>query len=334
MSAFSITYGQQASLEDILADVLGDDVNVWEEATGNEWAKTVELNALQENINKASNANHGAADDILELMDDGAWTYANGAAPSAQIISTTSDSATIHTTLAMHNGLDVLNYTVFYFTAPLSTSAYSDIVSKKIIWKKAWEKVELLLNWLEKNTTYYSVVAPVNPEDESKEPLDNLTSEISFKTKNEIEATPEPVAVPEENIEKLERVTYKTNENNVELSWEAPTNSNNKVDISLRHNDDLSYTAIGNIGVSTETFSFTVDKAWAYFIKLKMMDQNGKQIGADSNLNLSIKEFQKDTSPEITNPPKVGPTMDLMIALAIFAALMYIVYRVRRSNSD
>lgn len=322
------------TLEEILAETFAEDNEIIQDEWKEEKMEPKKLNTLQEKItNKVlldNDPNHNAAEDILELMGDEAWTYANNAIPTAQIISTTENSATIHTTLAMYNGQDVLEYTVFYFTSPLSTSAYSDILTAKIIGKKAGDKVELILNNLSKNTTYYSVVAPVNPEDETKEPLDNLTSEITFNTKDEIVKE----AVQPVEIEKISKVSYKTNENNIELVWESEQNSTNKVDISIRHKDDISYSTIGNVSASTETFSFSVDKAGSYFIKLKLMDASGKQLWADSNLNLTIKEFEKDTSPVITNPPKVGPTTDLMIALAVFAALMYIVYRVRRSDHN
>ena len=339
------TYAQQQNLDEILWDIL--------------WDTETETEKLDE---KTVWEVHGTAADILEQLDDGNRSYANNNEAIAEVVKTEENSVTLHTTKALYKGNEVTTYKVFYSKTMLSSQKFSDIESKTIKGTIKWDKVEILLDWLSTNTTYYAVIAPINPEDASNEPLDKITGEIRFRTNaentnntwsnntwsnntwsnntwsnntwsnntwnEEIAEEIQPVIV-EPKIE-LTNISYTTKNNNIEVKRVSQNAGDESVEISIRHMDDLSFSPVWKIKASTQIFSFSVDKPGSYFIKMKVLDTNGKQIWADKDLNLKINEFEEDITPTVTNPPKVGPTTDILIALMLFAAMIYIVYRVRR----
>ena len=348
----------QQPLDEILEEILGDTIDIEEkieqEAEVEIMDKAIDENIIDEDINNDTlNKDatiweaHNTAADILEQLDDDQWTYVDNKDAIAEVSKTEKNSIILQTTKALYDGKDVFSYKVFYSESMLSSQKFSDIESVIIRWKNAsnGKKVELILDGLKTNTTYYAVIAPVNPDDEWDAPLEKITWEIKFKTNADVEDTNEPIwdnawspannePQAKNNPVNLKNIKNSIENNNVELSRLIENNDKHKIDISLRHNNDISFSPVGNINADTQKFSFSVDKPGPYFVKMKLMDSSWKQVWADKNININVAAFDEDITPIVTNPPKVWPATDIMIALILFAMMIYIVYRVRRVESD
>jgi len=69
---------------------------------------------------------------------------------------------------------------------------------------------------------------------------------------------------------------------------------------------------------------------------MKGKDASGNDVGREHIQTVKVAEVKNPTEnnqPVVTNPPKVGPTTDLIIGMLILGMIVYMMYRFRRIKS-
>lgn len=316
-----------------------------------------ELNKKENEANKSDaekllddeiGEDHDSAQEILD--EDERWTYSSGDDESTISINKINDTnAEIHVSKVLFDGTAVDNYRVYYSEKSLASQSLSlikDTVVKKIDDSANPDTVHLNLKWLSPDTKYYVVVSPVHPEDDSIEPLEVITKEVTFKTSAKVvepkeEEKKEEVKEEPKEEEKEEPKKYLTDvktantDNEVVLTrWTTMTDVKN-VEVSLRHSTEDKYTTLTTADYSKGTFTFLVTKKGTYFIKLKALDKDGEILWEERTTNVNVAKIidpSKSDEPVVANPPKVWPTTDLLIGLLIFSMIMYMMMRFRGSK--
>ena len=261
---------------------------------------------------------HDSAEEILDQIEDDKWAYAG--AESIELVEAGTDQAEIKTTKVLYDGTPVTRYRIYFSDSTLATQEFDkiqDVIVDATDDAEDTEKVVLTLGDLTADTTYYIVVAPVHPTDETIEPLTMITEELSFKT--DTQAT-------DPNAKMFENVSYTYSDNTVTLTW-TPTGSATTAEVHIRHQGDASYTKVGSPKHADGKFVFTVTKSGNYFLKLIALDSAGAPVGKEHVQTIKIDEV---TEPEVQTTPQVGPTTDAILAIMILAVIAYLVFRFRR----
>jgi hypothetical protein len=91
----------------------------------------------------------------------------------------------IKTTKILYDGNPIEEYRVYYSTNTIAD--FLDVNDLKemdlVIENTVGNTVELSLDGLNATTTYYLIVAPVDPTDSTADPLDLISEEVRFTTK-------------------------------------------------------------------------------------------------------------------------------------------------------
>lgn len=274
---------------------------------------------------------------------------------SASISEVKTDSITIKTTKVLYDETAVKNYKVYYAKESLARAWLNDIEEVVLAWvndPKDDDMVMITLTGLDKNQKYYFVVSPVNPDDADNEPADMLTDEFNGSTLEKEKAKdpapaennddnanawnnnpPAAAAWPGKNDIIFKWVSYNNKDNKVTLSRNKTVKWVDKVEVSLRRNGETAYSTLGTQWFAWWTYTFNVDKAWNYFLKLKGMTNDGKEVGRIHTQTIRVNEVKDPTNttqPAVTNPPKVWPTTDLLVGLLIFGMILYLMMRFRK----
>ncbi len=359
---WSASHGADGGINDLLDSLIGEIEEVEEEADkddsivwkdDNEEKDTDNKKTNKDNDNEGDNKedeDHDSAEDILNNVSDDDWKYDGTDEPKIKIVETKEQSATFETTKVLFKWKDVDTYRVYYSENTLATEKLSSIRDMEVKSSPATDKkmVSLTLKSLKPDTTYHVVVSPVHPDPGWEEPLTMITEEINFKTtstvkKEEPKEEPSPNTAKEEskkvepaktnpNAKPINNVSYTYAENVVSLKW-TPSTEAEMIEVNLRHPGDTSYTKVWSPKLNSWVSNFNVNKAGNYFLKLKAMTKDGKQIGKDHIQTVKVDKVTDSTEtnkPVVTNPPKVGPTTDIMIWLLIFAMVIYMIWRFRK----
>lgn len=271
---------------------------------------------------------HQAAEDILNAMDADAWAYAGE--EKIEVKNVTSTGATLLVTQVTFSGVPVTKYKVYYSDKTLATVQDFDKIDDVVLDVVSTEGTTVTLNFdkLTPNKTYYVVVVPVHPTDETQEPLSFISDEVMFATQQAIAAGAPSEAGATQKV--FENVSYSYKDSQVVLTW-TPTSAATKTQIELRHQSESAYTKIGSPAAGDGTFSFTVSKPGTYFLKMSGMDAAGNAVWQEHIQTVKIDEVQKPAEV-VQAAPKVGPTTDLMIALMIVSVMVYAGVRYRKAQ--
>jgi hypothetical protein len=273
---------------------------------------------------KTAEEQHNAADEILDAADGAEWALS--AVAKTEVKDVTATGAVIATTQVTYKGTPVTKYKILYADKPLANLDNLKNVSNVIVDVDSteWSMVMLKFENLTPNKLYYVSVIPVNPDDANKEPSSMISEEVMFTTKEKV-----VVAAPEAQITKVfENVSYTHKDNSVELTW-TPTAAVEKAQIEMRHQSESTYTKIGTPMMKDGKFVFSVWKPGTYFIKLNGLDASGNMVWQEHVQTVKVDEVIKLADP-VQAAPKVWPATDLMIALMVFASIVYGVVRFRK----
>ncbi len=341
-------------LDELLAEEPGgDEAEVKkDEDTKDEDTKT----DAEKTLDKETWEDHESAQEILD--EDEKWTYAWWKKSSIAISDSWENNAKITITKVLYDWSEVLKYRIYYSEKTLASQTLS-LIKDTVVTKKDSPNdanmVEVELKNLVPNTKYYVVVSPVHPEDDTIEPLEVITKEASFTTKAKATApvknewawtatawtatawtqnnnTPKPTSTVKKDY--IKNITNTVKDNEVVLRWNNSEPDVDKVEVTLRHTWESKFTTIGTPKYKDGMFTFKVTKVGTYFLKLKALDAQWNMLGEEEYRSTvkvaSIKDPAKNNEQVVTNPPKVWPTTDLLLALLIFSMIMYMVMRFRR----
>lgn len=314
------TYAQEAWWDDQLQKLL--DELQWSSTTqpGN-WT----TQAAEEE--KTAEEQHNAADEILDAADGEEWALS--AVAKTEVKTVTETWAVIATTQVTYKWKPVTKYKILYADKPLANLDNLKNVSNVIVDVDTTEGSMVMLKFenLTANKLYYVSVIPVNPDDANKEPSSMISEEVMFTTKEKVVE-----AAPEAQITKVfENVSYTHKDNSVELTW-TPTSAVEKAQIEMRHQSESTYTKIGTPMMKDGKFVFSVGKPGTYFLKLNGLDAWGNTVWQEHVQTVKVDEVIKPADP-VQAAPKVWPATDLMIALMVFASMVYGVVRFRKIQS-
>jgi len=297
----------------------GDLLNLLEQLEESEGAEAeAEAEAAEE---------HDAAEDILDDLEDDKWTPSS--IEDIEVDEIGADHATFIITEISYDGTPVENYRIYYSETTLATVQDYDqiddaVVEVEELTEEQMEELEegmitLKLENLTPETTYFVLVAPVHPTDETADPISMISDEVTFTTEKDAVSADTKI---------FDNVSYTYADNNVTVTWD-PTDLATTAEVHIRHQSEGSYTMVGDPEIGDGTISFQIDKTGNYFLKLVALNEDGDAVGKEHIQTVKIDEVA-DIEPEVTTAPQVGPTANALIGLMIFAFIVYLVYRFRR----
>jgi hypothetical protein len=133
---------------------------------------------------KADGEEHDAAEDILDLFG-GDFEYAGAEAIEVPLATIEDTSVVIKTTQILYNGDPIDQYRVYYSTNTIADFLdVNDLKEMDLdVESTMGTTVDLSLEGLDPSTTYYLLVAPVDPTDPEADPLELISEEVTFETK-------------------------------------------------------------------------------------------------------------------------------------------------------
>jgi hypothetical protein len=222
----------------------------------------------------------------------------------------------------LDNGDVIRQYKVYYSTESLANGNVdaTKIKSKTFTFDVIdGDTVELKLDNLSPNTTYYAVVVPVNADDVEG----SQSKEISFTTKPV--AQPEPEQHPAAEVE-IKNVTYTISGNKVTVKW-SPVQGADKIEIYMKSINDENYEKVATVPANTTSYVVEVAKPGEYQVKLTPTDKEGVPVGKDYILTVKVASVPKKAPKKA---PKVGPETNIIIMLLILASIAYFAVRYRK----
>lgn len=304
----------------------GDLLNLLEQLEESEGAEDA---AAEEEVpaeEAAAEEEHDAAEDILDDLEDENWDPSSIA--DIEVDEIGADHATFIITEISYDGTPVENYRVYYSTTTLATvQDYEQIEDAIVEVEEQTEEdeeleegmIEIELENLEPETTYYVLVAPVHPTDETADPISMISDEVTFTTDKEAVSADTKV---------FDNVSYTYADNEVTVTWD-PSDLAETAEVHIRHQSEGSYTKVGDPEMNDGTISFQIDKTGNYFLKLVALDAEGVAVGKEHIQTVKIDEVE-EVEPEVTTAPQVGPTANAIIGLMILSFIIYLVYRFRK----
>lgn len=272
----------------------------------------------------AAEEDHNAAEDILDDMEDENWEPSS--IEDIEVDEIGADHATFIITEIMYDGTPIENYRIYYSNTTLATVQDYDQIADAVVEVEEVEDdeldegmVKIMLENLTPETTYYVLVAPVHPTDESADPINMISDEVTFTTDEEEVSADTKV---------FDNVSYTFADNNVTVTWD-PSELATTAEVHIRHQSEGSYTLVGEPSLDEGEITFQVDKTGNYFLKLIALDGEGEPVGKEHIQTVKIDEVE-EVAPEVPTAPQVGPTANALIGLMIFAFIVYLVYRFRR----
>lgn len=324
-------YAQSNTADEQLADLLNQ---LWwseaEEGTEEVVEPTVEEVPAETEVDEVAEEvvadttpeeTHDAAEDILDSIEGDNWTFAWP--QKIEVMDIKDMMASINTTEVLYDGASVNKYNIFYSESTLSDVSNFDAIQSmevSVNERKNW-MVMLTLDNLNPETKYYVTVTPVHPTDPTADGLKMTSSEVTFTT-----MASTPVVTPTTKV--FEDVSFTQNKNTLTVTW-TPTDIVENWVLQVRHKDDGDYTKVGTVGMSSGSYTFTVNKSGSYFLKLHWISDNGDTLWQEQVQNIKVESFEAPEAP-VQAAPQVGPTTDLIMMLFILAWLVYGIYRFRR----
>lgn len=182
-------------------------------------------------------------------------------------------------------------------------------------------------------------------QDGGEDLLNDLLQQLDEDTTADTTTTEDPVEqhdAPSETV--LSQATYTFDNNKVTLTWNA-TSSVDLVEIYLKSQTQSDYQRVGTSLASNGKFAFEVLKSGIYQVKIVPVDDAANVVGKEVVLTIKV-DRQEEAAPaadpadpqpqpqeQVQTPPVVGPTENFMILFLIIAAIIYAIYRVRRTQS-
>lgn len=280
---------------------------------------------------------HEAAEDILDLIG---WDFEYAGPEVIEVpLDTIQDtSAIIKTTKILYDGEAINQYRVYYSTNTIADFLdVNDLEEVDLDVENTMENiVELSLDGLTPSTTYYLIVAPVDPTDPEADPLEPISEEISFTTKatTPVEATQNPTQAnesgPAANGMYVDNVSYTYADNKATVTWEAKSEAST-VWLSIKRSNSNEYTKLADVPASAWKYTFTVQEWWLHLLKIETKNANGEVFGKEQIQSIKIDEVETPEEP-VEAVPAVWPTQNLLIALILVAFITAIGYNYRKQE--
>ncbi len=268
---------------------------------------------------------HAAAEDILNNLES------DKRSPSSikdiEVDEIGADTASFIISEISYDGTPIKNYRIYYSETTLATVQDYDQIADAVVEVEDLPegetmdegKTKVMLENLKPETTYYVLIAPVHPTDETMDPISMISEEVTFTTDK---------AAVSADTKIFDNVSYTYADNKVTVTWD-PTDLAESAEVHIRHQSEGSYTKVGSPKIKDGTISFQIDKTGNYFLKLVALDADGKAVGKEHIQTIKIDAVE-EVVPVVATPPQVGPTANVLIGLMIFAFVVYLVYRFRR----
>lgn len=285
---------------------------------------------------KAEWEEHEAAEDILDLLG-GKFEYAGPEVIEVPLATIDDTSVVIKTTKILYDGNPIEEYRVYY-----STNTIADFLDVNDLKEMDLEventvgnTVELSLDGLDATTTYYLIVAPVDPTDPTADPLDLISEEVRFTTKAPVPVAMDPMPTePSDtwvNGMYVKDVSYTYADNKATVVWDAEPQAQT-VALSIKKSNSTEYTKLADVPATAWKYTFTVQEGGLHLLKIETKNANGEVFGKEQIQSIKIDEVIAPEAPVVT-APQVGPTQNLMIALIFLAVMTGVGYNYRKQEA-
>lgn len=250
-----------------------------------------------------------------------------GFTPSDIIITTgtTPSSTIVRAPVVQANGENILQYSIVYSEGKsISIAEPQDLFEEKFTLENndvVNNMIELELTNLKAGTLYYFIIKPTNKDGISGD----FSTEESFTTPGAMQdtTTTTPVVGAPTNVDP--NFTYDVSGSKVTVTWNQ-TDAANIYEFSLKNINDTNYTLLGNANDTDETFSFVVNTAGSYNIKIIGIDANGNTIGSERVLNAKVATI---STPPGKGVPETGPGLNIILMSTFLMMLIYVIYKFR-----
>lgn len=274
---------------------------------------------------------HNAAEDILDALG-GDYEYAGPEVIEVPLATITVDSAMIKTTQILYEGTPIDMYRVYYSTNTIADFLdVSDLKEVDLnIESTLANTVELKLEGLMEATTYYLIVAPVDPNDATADPLDLISDEVQFTTKATAPVVEDSVETDDFDGMYVNDISYTYIDNKVTVTWNAMSEVQT-VWLSIKMADASTYAKLADVPATAGQYTFTVQEAWLHLLKVETKNLNGEVFGKEQIQSIKVDEVLE---AEIWVAPPVGPATNMMIAIVLLAMLSGYVYQYRKVENN
>lgn len=281
---------------------------------------------------------HDAAEDILDLFW-GDFEYAGPEVIEVPLATIEDTSVVIKTTKILYDGEDINQYRVYYSTNTIADFLdVNDLKEVDLNVENTMENmVELSLKDLDPSTTYFLIIAPVDPTDTEADPLELISEEVTFKTKA---STPVPTITestlpaeswPAANGMYVDDVSYTYANNKATVTWTAMEEAST-IALSIKKSNSTTYTKLADVPATAGKYTFTVQEWWLHLLKVETKNANGEVFGKEQIQSIKIDEVTV-IEDVVKNAPQVGPAQNLLYGLIIFAMLMWVGVNFRKQEA-
>lgn len=255
-------------------------------------------------------------------------TTSRGFTPSDIIVTTgtTPTSTIVKAPVVQANGEYILQYSIVYSEGKsISIAEPQDLFEEKFTLENndvVNNMIELELKDLKAGTLYYFIIKPTNKDGISGD----FSTEESFTTPGagqETTTTTTPVVGAPSDVDP--NFTYDVSGSKVTVKWDQ-TDAASKYEFSLKNINDTNYTLLGSADDTDEMFSFVVNTAGSYNIKITGMDANGNVIGSERVLNAKVATI---STPPGKGVPETGPGLNIILMSTFLMMLIYVIYKFR-----
>ena len=281
---------------------------------------------------------HNAAEEILGFI--GSFEYAWPEVIDVPLSTIEDTSVVIRTTQILYDDEPIEQYRVYY-----STNTIADFLELNDLQEVDLEVentigtiVELSLDNLMPETTYYLIVSPVDPTDSEADPLDIISEEIQFTTLATVVVpdTPMPTEAnesgPSDNGMYVEDVSYTYNDNKATVTWTAKSEAST-VWLSIKKSDSTEYMKLADVPASAWRYTFTVQEPGLHLLKVETKNANWEVFGKEQIQSIKIDAVEAPAAP-VESAPAVWPTQNLLLAVLITAILAGFGYNYRRQEVE
>ncbi len=213
---------------------------------------------------------------------------------------------------------NVTTYRIIYSTEPIDSANIDNINDKIInITDINGDTIELRLDWLKPNTTYYITIEPRDILGEAGA----VSNQIDVTTKSD---EPEHEAA----VESLKDITYSFTWSTITVNWNAADNVNS-VDVFIKKDQDTDFTKVSTVNAKDWKADITVTESGLYIVKLVPLNDKGEALSDGYNLSVKVDKVEK---PAIKKAPTVGPASNIILLAILLTILWYFFLKVYRRS--
>lgn len=283
----------------------------------------------------ADDEEHDAAEDILDLFG-GDFEYAWPEVIEVPLATIEDTSVVIKTTQILFDGQPINQYRVYYSTNTIADFLdVNDLKEVDLDVENTMDKmVELSLEGLDPSTTYFLIIAPVDPTDAEADPLELISEEVTFRTKASTPVATDPMPTesgPAANGMYVDNVSYTYADNKATVTWTAQTEAST-VALSIKKSNSTTYTKLADVPASAGKYTFTVQESGLHLLKVETKNANWEVFGKEQIQSIKIDAITK-VEDAVQNAPQVGPAQNLLYGLILFAMIAWVGYNFRKQEA-